>query len=158
MAPNKPQTYDLLQNYQLDSPNKFKDLNILPKTNNVTHATGTDLLSQENQDYYNWRDQQYIACKYDVVLEQVTLEFVLNIFLEADKDCFWADNYDQWDNTSNTPMEGDETGGSHTFNIDNSVFNLTNTKPNRKSKTRIVSGVSELNNKSDFYIGDKRQP
>ena len=34
----------------------------------------TDILSQENQDYYNQGDQQYIACKYDCGLEQVTLE------------------------------------------------------------------------------------
>ena len=51
VAPNKPQTYDLPKNYQLDSPNKFKDLNVLLKTNNVTQATGTNFLSQENQDY-----------------------------------------------------------------------------------------------------------
>ena len=49
-VPNKPQTYDSAQNYQLDSLNKFKDLNILSKTNNVTHTTGTNLLHQQNQD------------------------------------------------------------------------------------------------------------
>ena len=46
VAQNKPQTYNLPQNYQLDSPNKFKDLNILSKTNNVTHTTGINLLSK----------------------------------------------------------------------------------------------------------------
>ena len=54
---NKPQTYDLPQNYQLDSTNKFKDLNILSKTSNVTCTLGTNLLSQESQDYYNQHDQ-----------------------------------------------------------------------------------------------------
>ena len=51
MTPNKPQAYDLPQNYQLDSPNKFKDLNILSKTdnvaNNVTNTPASDVLSQE---------------------------------------------------------------------------------------------------------------
>ena len=55
-----------------------------------------------------------------------------------------------------TPVEEDETEGSHTFNIDNRVFNITKTKRNGKSKTRIMSERSESNNKSDFCIG-KRQ-
>ena len=38
VVPSKPQTYDSAQNYQLDSTNKFKDLNILSKTNNVIHT------------------------------------------------------------------------------------------------------------------------
>ena len=49
-------------------------------------------------------------------------------------------------------MERDETEGFHTFNIDNSIFNLIKTKRNEKLKTRIVSEVSESNNKLDFYI------
>ena len=53
VVPNEPQTYDLTQDYQLDSSNKSKDLNILLKTNNVKYTKGIDLLSQENQDYYN---------------------------------------------------------------------------------------------------------
>ena len=57
VVPNEPQTYDLAQNYHLDPLNKFKDLNILSKTNNVTCTTGTNLLSQEYQEYYNRRDQ-----------------------------------------------------------------------------------------------------
>ena len=44
VAPNKPQAYDSPQNYHLDSSNKFKDLNIFSKTNNVTQSTVTDLL------------------------------------------------------------------------------------------------------------------
>ena len=72
----------------------------------------TDFLSQENQDYYNQRDQQYIACKYDGGLERVTIELVPNIILEEEEDGFyqWADNYDHWDNNSYIPVEGDETG------------------------------------------------
>ena len=50
---NEPQAYDLAQNYQLDCSNKSKDSNILSKTNNVTHTKGINLLSQDNQDYYN---------------------------------------------------------------------------------------------------------
>ena len=69
VTPKKPQKCDLLQNYQLDSPNKFKDMNIVSKTNNVTYTTGTDFLINGSQDYYNQCDQQYIACKYDDGLE-----------------------------------------------------------------------------------------
>ena len=87
----KPQTYNLAQNYQLDSWNKFKDLNILSKTNNVTHTNSTDLLSQENQDYYNYYDQQFIARKYDGSLEQVTIELVPQIVLEEEEDAFYQD-------------------------------------------------------------------
>ena len=64
--------------------------------------------------------------------------------------------YDHSDNNPYTPEEGNETGGSHMFNTDNSVFNLTKPIHDRKSKTRIVSEMSALNYKSDFYIG-KRQ-
>ena len=141
----------------------------------MTHTKGIDILSQENQDYYNrrdqqfitrkyvggqeyynWRDQQCIARKYDCGLERVTIELVPDIILkEEEEDGFyqWADKYDQRDINPYTPMEGDETGGSRTFNIDKSVFNLTKTKQNGKSKIRIVSEVSESNNKSDLYIG-----
>ena len=49
---NEPQAYDSPQNYQLDSPNKFKDLNISQKTddvtNNVENTPATDVLNQEN--------------------------------------------------------------------------------------------------------------
>ena len=81
---------------------------MLSKTNNVTHTTGINLLSQKNQDYYNRRDQQYIACKYDSGIEQITLELVPNIILEEEEDGFYqlADNYDQWDNKPYTPVEG----------------------------------------------------
>ena len=54
-------------------PNNFKDLNILSKTDNVTNnvmnTLATNSSSQENQDYYNQRDQQYIARKYNGGLE-----------------------------------------------------------------------------------------
>ena len=42
-------------------------------------------------------------------------------------------------------------GGSHIFTGDTDDFDLTKTKHNGKSKTRIVSEVS-TSNKSDFYI------
>ena len=53
-----------------------------------------------------------------------------NIILEEEEDGFhqWADQYDQWDNTSYTPVEEDDVGGSHTFNVDNHVFNVTKIK------------------------------
>ena len=85
---------------------------------------------------------------------------VPKIILEEDKENFyqWAGNYnyDQWDNTSYTPVGEDEIGDSHTFNVDNSVFNITKTKRNGKLKTRIVSEVSELSNKLNFYIGERQ--
>ena len=84
---------------------------------------------------------------------------VPNIFLEEEEeDGFYhcAGKYDMWDNNPYTDVEGDEMRGSHTFIIDNSVFNLTKTKRNKKLKTRIVSEVFESNNKSNFFI-DKRQ-
>ena len=102
--------------------------------------------NKENQDYYNWCDHKYIACKYNGGLEQDTLELVSNIILEEEDD--------HWNNTSYTPMEGDETRGSHTFYVDNCVFNITKTKRNGKSKTRIVREVSELNDKSDFILAN----
>ena len=70
----------------VDSLNKFKNLSILSETNNITNTIGTDLLSQESQDYYNWRDQQYIAWNYDGGLEQVNLESVPNIILEEEEE------------------------------------------------------------------------
>ena len=100
----------------------------------------------------------YIARKYGGGLEWVTLELVPNnsILDEKEDNLYqWADKYDQWDNTSYTPVEEDETVGSHTFNDDNRIFNITKTKQNRKSKTRIVSEVSaSSSNKSDFYISE----
>ena len=74
----------------------------------------------------------------------------INVFYQC------ANNYDVWNSDPYPPAEkGIEIGGSHTFTGDTDVFNLTKTKYNGKSKTRIVSEVS-TSNKSDFYIG-KRQ-
>ena len=66
-----------------------------------------------------------------------------------------ADTYDEWNDYYHTPTEKNETGSSHTFTGDNNIFELTKTKHNGKSKTRLVSEVS-TSVKSDFYIG-KRQ-
>jgi len=76
---------------------------MLSKTNNVTHKKEFDLLSQENQDYnnqhdqqfiarkhdggqgyYNQSDQQFIARKYDGGLERVTIDLVPDIILEEE--------------------------------------------------------------------------
>ena len=140
----------------------------------MTQTKGINLVTQENQDYYKQHDQHFIACKhnggqeyynqrdqqfitrkYDGGLEWVNIELVPNIILKEEEYGFyqWADKYDQWDNNPYTPVERNKTGGSHIFNVDNSVFNLTKTKHNRKLKTKIVSEVSTSNNKSDFYIG-----
>ena len=91
-------------------------------------------------------------------LEQATIELVPDIILEEEEDGFyrWADKYDQWDINPYTPVEGNKMGGSHTCNVDNSVSNLTKTKHDEKSKTRIMSKVSISNNKSDFYIGERQ--
>ena len=67
----------------------------------------------------------------------------------------WTGNYDVWNNHSYTPTKGNELGDSHIFTGGNSVFKLTKTKHNGKSKTRIVSEVS-TSNKSDFYIGERQ--
>ena len=77
-------------------------------TNNTTNAKGINLLSQENQDYYNQHNQQFIARKhdggqgyynlrdqqlitreYDGGLEQVTIELVPDIILEEEEDGFY---------------------------------------------------------------------
>ena len=47
-------------------------------------------------------------------------------------------------------------GGSHTFNTDNHVLNLTKSKQDGTSKTRTVNELSELSNKLDFYIGERQ--
>ena len=67
----------------------------------------------------------------------------------------WADTYDKWNNYYYTPTKDNKLGSSHTFTGDNSIFKLTKTKHNGKSKTRLVSEVP-TSVKSDFYIG-KRQ-
>ena len=164
MTSYEPQADDSPQNYELDSLDNFKDWNILLKVNDVmnngANKPAIDILNQEHQDqdYYNQRDQQYIGRKYNGGLEQITLELVPNTILEEEEDGFhqWADQYDQWDNTSYTPMEEDDVGGFHTFNVDNRVFNITKIKPDGTSKTGAVSELSESSNKLDLYIGERQ--
>ena len=83
---------------------------------------------------------------------------VPNIILEEEEDGFyqWADQYDQWDNTSYTPVEEGDTGGSHTFNVDNCVFNITKIKRDGTSKTKTVSELSESSKNSEFYIRERQ--
>ena len=64
-VPNVPQLCDLAQKYQLDPSDKSKDSNMLLKTNNVTYTKDINLLSQENQDCYNWHNQQVVTRKHD---------------------------------------------------------------------------------------------
>ena len=77
--------------------------------------------------------------------------------LEKKEELFyqWTDNYDVWNSNSYSPTKGIEIGGSHTFTSNTDVINLTKTKHNGKSKTKIVSEVS-TSNELNFYIG-KRQ-
>ena len=67
----------------------------------------------------------------------------------------WANTYDEWNDYYHIPTEENEPGSSYTFTGDNNIFELTKTKHNGKSKTRLVSEVSKFV-ESDFYIG-KRQ-
>ena len=124
----------------------------------MANTTAIDILNQEHQDYYNRQDQQYIGHKYNSGLERITLELVPDIILEQEEHIIyqWADQDDQHDNTSYTPVEEDDVGSSHIYNVDNHVFNITKIKQDGTSKTRTVSELFESNNKSDFYIG-KRQ-
>ena len=64
----------------------------------------------------------------------------------------WADKYDVWNDYSHTSTNENEPSTSHTFTGNNSIFKLTKTKHNGKSKTRIVSEVP-TSIKSNFYIG-----
>ena len=82
------------------------------------------------------------------------MELVPDIILEEEEGGF--DQYDQWDNTSYTPVEEDDVKGSCTFNVDNPVFNITKIKQDGTSRTRTVNALFEPSNKLDFYIG-KRQ-
>jgi len=54
----------------------------------------------------------------------------------------WADQYDQWDTTSYTPVTDDDVGDTHTFNLDNSSFNLTKIKRDGTFKTKVGSKLS----------------
>ena len=75
-------------------------------TNSVANIAEVTIVNQEHQNYYDCRDQQYISCKYNGGLEQATLELAPIIILEEEEDGFhqWADQYDQWDNRSYTPI------------------------------------------------------
>ena len=97
---NLSEVCNAVQKCQLNPLDKSKDWNMLSKTKYVTHTNGINLLSQENQDYYKWHDQQLITCKHDdgrkyydqsdpqfIVhkhnngIEQVNIESVPNIIL-----------------------------------------------------------------------------
>ena len=64
--------------------------------------------------------------------------------------------YDEWNNYYHTPTEENEPGASHTFTGDDSIFKLTKTNNNKKSKSRLVSEVP-TSVKSDFYIGRRQK-
>ena len=175
-VPNVPEVCNVVQKCQLDPSNQSKNSNMLSKTGNVTHTDDINLLSQENQDYDNEHDQQLMTCKHDggqryhnqsdsqsishkhnSDIEQGNTELEPNSVLEEKEEWFyqWAVNYDVWNNNSFIPTKGNEMEGSHQFNGNTSVFNLTKTKYNGKLKTRIVGEIS-TSNKSEFYIGERQ--
>ena len=108
------------------------------------------------QGYCDRSDPQFVAHKHIGGVEWINTELVPDSVLKEKEEWFyqWADNYEVWDNNPYTPTKGYEMGGSHTFNDDTSVFNLTKTKHNGKSKTRVVSEAS-TSDKSNFYIGKR---
>ena len=68
----------------------------------------------------------------------------------------WADTNDEWNHYYHTPTEENKPGSSHTFTGDDSIFKLTKTKHNGKSKTRLVSQIP-TSVESDFYIGERQK-
>ena len=68
----------------------------------------------------------------------------------------WANTHDKWNNYYHIPTEENEPRSSHTFMGNNSIYKLTKTKYNGKSKKRLVSEVSTSIN-SDFYIGGRQK-
>ena len=163
VAANVPHKDDLSRYYEPNFLDNYYDEkiseNIIDTTNSGENIAETNFANQEHQNYYDGREQQYVSQKYNGSLEQVTLKVAPNIILEEEEDdgiYQWADNYDQWDTTSYTPITNNDMGGSHLCNVDNPVFNLIKTKHDRTSKTRVGSKLSASSAKSDFYIG-KRQ-
>ena len=118
---------------------------MIDTTNSGANIAGANFANQEYQKYYDLQEQQYIACEYNSSLEQVTLELALDIILEEESDGFhqWANQYEQWNTTSYTPVTNDDERGYHIFNVDNSMFSLTKSKLKGTSNTRIVSKLSE---------------
>ena len=127
---------------------QIQEFEYVIKTSNMTHTNDSNLLSQENQDYdiqhdqqlmthkhdggqrhHNQNDPQSIARKNNSGVERFNTEFEPNSVFKKKAEWFyqWAENYDVWNNNSYTPTKGNKMGGSHTFNGDTSVFNLTST-------------------------------
>ena len=53
MIPYKPHSCDSPQNYELDSLDNFILLKVNDATINIANTPATNILNQENQDYYN---------------------------------------------------------------------------------------------------------
>ena len=88
--------------------------------------------------------------------ETVNLEDTIDVTLSSVTNHGRADKYNVWNNYHHISTNENEPGSSHTFTGNNSVFKLTKTKHNGKSKTRIVSEVP-TSIKSDFYIGERQK-
>ena len=114
-------------------------------TNSGENTTETNIVNPEHQNYYNWQDQQYIGRKYNGGLEQVTLELVPDIILEEEEDRFrqWADQYDQWDNTSYTPVDENDVGVPQ--HLMSPIMCSTSQKSNEMGHRRQEQSVNYLN-------------
>ena len=109
------------------------------------------------REYCNQSNPQFIGHKHNGGVGLVNTELVPKNVLKDKEEWFyqWANNYNVWNSDSYLPTKGIEMANSHTFTSETDVFNLIKTKHNRKSRIRIVNGIS-TSNKTDFYIG-KRQ-
>ena len=96
----------------------------------------------------------------NMILADTELKFnnTLGVHIVEEKEGWvygWASKYDVWKNYPCIPTKENEPGSSHTFKGDDSIFKLTKTKHNGRSKIRLVSEVP-TSIKSDFYIGERQ--
>ena len=85
---HKPRKDDLFWDYDLDFLDNYYDWNestkVTDTTNSGANITGANFTNQEHQNYGDQQAKQYIACKYNRGLEQVTLELAPDIILEEE--------------------------------------------------------------------------
>ena len=90
MAAHVPHKDDLLWYFEPDFLDSYQDwnksLNVVDTINSGENITGAHSANQEHQNYYNGQIQQYVACKYNSGLEQVTSKLVPNIIIEEEED------------------------------------------------------------------------
>ena len=103
------------------------------------HFTAQDYENLTDEEFDNLRQgQQFIAHKYDVGLEQLTLKSVPVIIIEEEVDKFYqfVDQYNQWDTTPYIPFTDNDMESSHKFTSELFTY---------ESRNESV--------KSNFYIG-----